>query len=124
VSIDFTAGWSRAVASSFAMTTPAGWYPNPDDASSLRFWDGEQWTNHTARPARTEGATATTYWQRYLKRWKYTFLIVTVASVVGQVEHPTVDLDHNWISLIAFSATGGAFVATILTLLIARFPSK
>lgn len=27
---------------------PAGWYPDPDNASSLRFWDGEVWTDHRA----------------------------------------------------------------------------
>ena len=112
------------MASSFAVSTPAGWYPDPDDASSLRFWDGERWTNHTANSASTGAGTAATYWQRYLKRWKYTFLVVTVASVVGQTSHPTVASAGNLISLVAFSAIGGAVVATVLTLLIALFPSK
>lgn len=26
---------------------PAGWYANPDDATSLRWWDGTQWTDRT-----------------------------------------------------------------------------
>ncbi|MDH3680784.1 MAG: DUF2510 domain-containing protein [Acidimicrobiia bacterium] len=26
------------------MTTPAGWYPDPYDASQLRYWDGSVWT--------------------------------------------------------------------------------
>lgn len=26
---------------------PAGWYPNPHDALSERYWDGSQWTEHT-----------------------------------------------------------------------------
>ena len=26
--------------------TPAGWYPNPDNPSQLRMWDGEKWTDH------------------------------------------------------------------------------
>jgi uncharacterized protein YbjQ (UPF0145 family) len=25
-------------------STPAGWYPNPDNPSQLRLWDGEKWT--------------------------------------------------------------------------------
>lgn len=27
---------------------PAGWYPDAADAVLLRYWDGEQWTEHTA----------------------------------------------------------------------------
>ncbi|MFY2786609.1 MULTISPECIES: DUF4429 domain-containing protein [Nocardiaceae] len=27
---------------------PAGWYPNPDRNGSLRYWDGQMWTTHTA----------------------------------------------------------------------------
>ena len=27
-----------------SMSTPAGWYPDPNDASQQRYWDGSQWT--------------------------------------------------------------------------------
>lgn len=33
------------------MTTPADWYPDPQDSASLRYWDGMAWTEHRA-PAR------------------------------------------------------------------------
>ena len=26
--------------------TPAGWYPDPHDATQFRYWDGAQWTDH------------------------------------------------------------------------------
>jgi hypothetical protein len=26
---------------------PAAWYPDPDDATRVRWWDGAAWTNHT-----------------------------------------------------------------------------
>lgn len=28
------------------MSAPAGWYPDPSDAASLRWWDGVAWTTH------------------------------------------------------------------------------
>lgn len=30
-----------------AAVAPAGWYPNPDDASQLRWWTGVEWTTST-----------------------------------------------------------------------------
>ena len=29
------------------MTMRAGWYPSPDDPTELKYWDGEDWTEHT-----------------------------------------------------------------------------
>ncbi|WP_325432198.1 DUF2510 domain-containing protein, partial [Mycobacterium sp.] len=31
------------------MTTPQGWYPDPQSAGMLRYWDGRQWTSNTSR---------------------------------------------------------------------------
>lgn len=30
------------------MSAPAGWYPDPTDASVQRWWDGRQWTAHSS----------------------------------------------------------------------------
>lgn len=30
------------------MTTPAGWYPDASTPGTQRYWDGQQWTDHTA----------------------------------------------------------------------------
>jgi len=30
------------------MSTPAGWYDNPSTPGSVRYWDGVQWSAHTA----------------------------------------------------------------------------
>jgi hypothetical protein len=37
---------------------PAGWFPNPDDPSELRWWDGTAWTEHTAPPTAVVPANA------------------------------------------------------------------
>lgn len=29
-------------------TPPAAWYPDPEDAAHVRYWDGQQWTDHRA----------------------------------------------------------------------------
>jgi hypothetical protein len=29
-------------------SAPAGWYANPEDSQQQRYWDGTQWTTHTA----------------------------------------------------------------------------
>lgn len=42
------------------LTPPAGWYPDPQDASAQRYWDGAQWTEHSAPAAApAAGLTAT-----------------------------------------------------------------
>lgn len=33
-------------------STPAGWFPDPEMANTLRYWDGSRWTDHRA-PATT-----------------------------------------------------------------------
>ena len=48
------------------MTTPANWYPDPQNPTLQRYWDGSAWTEHTApaagpatgpaAPAATSGA--------------------------------------------------------------------
>lgn len=30
-----------------AGTSPSGWYPDPDDPSQRRYWDGNAWTKRT-----------------------------------------------------------------------------
>ena len=36
--------------------TPAGWHPDPNDPTQLRYWDGTQWTDHRAAARADVGA--------------------------------------------------------------------
>jgi hypothetical protein len=44
------------------VTTPAGWYPDPEGSPGQRFWSGDAWTDHYApdAPPGVVGATHTT----------------------------------------------------------------
>ena len=37
---------------------PAGWYPDPQNPASQRYWDGARWTEHTARGSAAAAAPA------------------------------------------------------------------
>jgi Protein of unknown function (DUF2510) len=36
-------------------SAPPGWYPDPQQPATQRYWDGYQWTQHTAPGARQSG---------------------------------------------------------------------
>ena len=40
------------------MTAPAGWYQDPSVAGFVRYWDGVQWSHHTAAAQGWPGAVA------------------------------------------------------------------
>lgn len=40
------------------MTTPAGWYPDPESEGQQRYWDGDQWTEHRAPMSGATDATS------------------------------------------------------------------
>lgn len=37
---------------------PAGWYPDPEMAETLRYWDGSAWTEHRTPATPTQPAAA------------------------------------------------------------------
>lgn len=41
-------------------TPPAGWYPDPQDNTRQRYWDGNAWTEHTADGGPQTAAAAAT----------------------------------------------------------------
>jgi hypothetical protein len=55
--------------------TPADWYPDPNDARQLRYWDGSAWTAHVAAalvpalptgPTTPDGEPLAGWWWRVL----------------------------------------------------------
>jgi hypothetical protein len=44
-----------APAAAAATSTPAGWHPDPQGQAALRYWDGQQWTEHTSDGQATAG---------------------------------------------------------------------
>jgi hypothetical protein len=78
-------------AASGADLPPAAWYPDPHDASVQRYWDGAQWTAHTA-PASAGAAAAT-------------------ASVAPAPLTPTVTASTVPASLTSSPADGGVIAA-------------
>src|SRR4051794_7106947 len=39
-------------------TTNAGWYADPTAAETMRYWDGDQWTEHTTHATHTTSTTS------------------------------------------------------------------
>lgn len=63
--------------------TPAGWYPDPDDVTQQRYWDGAQWTEHRARAAAVNYGQAAEIRSKSRKR---AFIVIgVVAGLVALV---------------------------------------
>lgn len=84
-----------------ATLPPAGWYPNPDDQSQLRWWGGTAWSNEVApppvspssRPAKVR-AFPSGKWRPSLSTW-----------IVGSIA--------LFFSLISLSSGFGGFLFTL-----------
>ena len=62
------------------MSTPAGWYPQPD--GQQRYWDGEQWTEDFEAGAGTPVTTAATGGQQARLRFKKKHVIGYTATAL------------------------------------------
>lgn len=84
---------SESVAQDFSAATvdvadtsvPAGWYPNPEDEMSIRYWDGQGWTEHTA-PRFAESAPGSSA-QKSGRNvgWSLFYLSVAIAALITLV---------------------------------------
>src|SRR4051812_30362069 len=65
------------------MSSPAGWYRDPEHADALRWWDGSGWTDHrTPLPRRPAGDSCSgKSWSR--RRWVLTGVALAVLPLIG-----------------------------------------
>lgn len=62
-------------------STPAGWYPDPENSGQQRYWDGNAWTENSApRGASPAPATAAAKKPVYKHTW---FIVVAVLIGLG-----------------------------------------
>lgn len=75
-------------------TPPAGWYPDPQNASRQRYWDGTAWTEHTAEGspgaapssgATTMGATTSTAGDPDTWTWQSIIATIFCCNLLGVV---------------------------------------
>ncbi|OBK73049.1 DUF2510 domain-containing protein [Mycobacterium sp. 1164985.4] len=68
--------------------TPAGWYPDPDDAAAQRYWDGSTWTEHRSpdpapRPAAPAARNNRRLLTGYLAACGALLIVLVLAVVYG-----------------------------------------
>lgn len=104
---------------------PSGWYPDPEDPSLQRYWNGFQWTEHTAPGvARAEsdgddgGAWSTggtddvTTDETGAERWPESS--ATGPPPPGPVAHRAGDIDTwSWQAWVVTLLCGGTFISMI-----------
>ena len=68
-------------------TTPAGWYPDPYVAGTMRYWDGNAWSEQTAtgydHPAPSGSSVYDPYQRTVTSRPKLTFTEANQQSLVA-----------------------------------------
>ena len=74
------------------ITPPPAWYPDPENSSLLRWWDGVDWTAHTAptsSPSVPAPLPATTNGTRRYPWWVITLVLVGVVLLGGVLTRVT-----------------------------------
>jgi uncharacterized RDD family membrane protein YckC len=104
---------------------PAGWFPDPETTNQLRFWDGTQWTGHTAAAPETERiqpilATASPAhlslagWWRRAAAWFIDSLVVGIPLYVIDILLGYIFYSHaSAFVVVTHSPTAGAHARVI-----------
>jgi len=66
--------------------TPAGWYPDPENAGQQRYWDGNAWTENFA-PGTPVAATAASAPKKpvYKRTWFIVIAVILGLGVIGNL---------------------------------------
>ncbi len=103
--------------------TPAGWYPDPEDATRSRWWDGARWTDHRSAPVMATPYVAATADLKDPEGtdWNTTWIwLVVLLPLVPALSLLTVDWggfidvnDRTGLSALALLISPGYLVASV-----------
>lgn len=103
--------------------TPAGWYPDPEDATRSRWWNGAEWSEHRSAPATPYSATTSAAELRAPEgtEWNTVWIwLVVLLPLIPMVGLFTIDWsglinlnDPTGMSSLAFLVSPGYLMATI-----------
>lgn len=65
--------------------TPAGWYPDPENAGQQRYWDGNAWTDNFAPGTVAAPAAAGTKKPIYKRPWFIVLAVLIGLGVIGNL---------------------------------------
>jgi hypothetical protein len=93
------------------VTTPAGWYPDPDGSRGQRYWTGESWSDHRAPAAAAPAAAKSGLDPKVIIGLAAGVVLLLVVGVAAVVLTLRIDTDDDEITFALTPADSGATAA-------------